>query len=104
MKPVRILLGALREVREAARWYDDQQRGLGRAFVQEVRASLLEIQSHPERFSRPPGIRVPASIRRYLMPKFSYMLVYHVGDDELLVLAVCHTARRPGYWRKRLRA
>jgi mRNA-degrading endonuclease RelE of RelBE toxin-antitoxin system len=33
---------------------------------------------------------------------FSYNLVYVVESDEIVILAVAHHKRRPGYWRGRL--
>ena len=39
--------------------------------------------------------------RRVLLDKFRYAVVYRVHADELLVIAVMHQARRPGYWRAR---
>jgi toxin ParE1/3/4 len=40
--------------------------------------------------------------RRYLLRRFPYAIIYVVTDDALMVLAIAHTSRRPGYWRHRL--
>jgi toxin ParE1/3/4 len=55
-----------------------------------------------------PGVAgpVPSSkldLRRYVLRRFPYVLVYLVEPGEIVVLAVAHTHRRPGYWRRRLR-
>lgn len=38
------------------------------------------------------------------MTRFPYLIIYAVLPKELLVLAVGHQHRRPGYWRDRLKA
>jgi toxin ParE1/3/4 len=40
--------------------------------------------------------------RRILLDRFPYQLIYRVESDEIVVYAVAHQKRRPGYWRKRV--
>ena len=42
-------------------------------------------------------------IRRCLLNKFAYQLIYRVESDVIRVYAFAHLSRRPNYWRKRLR-
>lgn len=42
-------------------------------------------------------------LRRFVLHRFPYVIVYLVDPGEIVVLAVAHTRRRPGYWRRRLR-
>ncbi len=37
-----------------------------------------------------------------LVERFHYDVIYIVRDDEVLVVAVAHQRRKPGYWRRRL--
>ena len=39
--------------------------------------------------------------RRYLMARFPYGVVYRIEGETVLVFAVAHLRRRPGYWRNR---
>ena len=39
--------------------------------------------------------------RRVRVGKFRYSLVFRVADEEIQVLAVMHTSRKPGYWKER---
>lgn len=40
--------------------------------------------------------------RRYVLVRhFPYLVVYTVAGREVAIVAVAHTARRPGYWRDR---
>jgi plasmid stabilization system protein ParE len=42
------------------------------------------------------------NVRKFLLARFPYAVYYVPRQDEILVLAVAHGARRPGYWRHRL--
>ena len=43
-------------------------------------------------------------MRRLLVKRFPYQLIYRVEGDEIVIYAVAHQKRRPGYWRKRIGA
>ena len=45
--------------------------------------------------------REPA-VRSRAVDKFPYRVVYFVADELVIVLAVAHEKRRPGYWRDRV--
>ena len=36
------------------------------------------------------------------MKRFPYTIVYTEFAEEILIIAVAHTSREPGYWRRRL--
>jgi hypothetical protein len=40
-------------------------------------------------------------VRRFLLPRFPFAVAYVIRGDDVLVLAIAHTRRRPGYWRGR---
>jgi hypothetical protein len=42
-------------------------------------------------------------IRRYLVRVFPYAILYSVEDDYVLIIAVMHLSREPGYWKDRLK-
>ena len=39
--------------------------------------------------------------RRVFPTKFPFSVVYAVRETEIVILAVAHFKRRPGYWRER---
>lgn len=47
MTPIRLLPEAEEELRAAARFYEAEQRGLGRALIKEVRRACRLIAEHP---------------------------------------------------------
>jgi toxin ParE1/3/4 len=67
-------------------------------FRAETARLLLEITHHPLRFPK-----VSARVRRALFHRqFPYAILYQVRKDHILILAIMHTSRSPGYWRGRM--
>jgi plasmid stabilization system protein ParE len=85
------------EFREAARYYESEAPGLGVAFVAEIRRAISEILTNPEA-----ATLVGGGIRRRLVRRFPYSLLYSLEGDEVVVLAVAHQKRRPRYWKPRI--
>jgi hypothetical protein len=89
---------AAREYEEARNWYERRRAGLGPEFANETDRAIARIAKYPNRwpiyFER---------FRRVRLRRFPYSLYYFVvGSSRVLVLAVAHARRRPGYWRRRL--
>ena len=84
----------------AARWYEAQERGLGRQFLAEVRLVFHRIRSNPEAY--PVGYR---DTRRALIRRFPYGVIYWPvpAQGYIVVLAVLHCGRNPRLWRQRSR-
>ncbi|HUT01222.1 MAG TPA: type II toxin-antitoxin system RelE/ParE family toxin [Phycisphaerae bacterium] len=96
MKPVRFLTPASEEMVAAAVWYDQQVPGLGGAFLDRVEAAVAFLGQYPEA-----GQELKDGFRRRLLRQFPFALLYSVEPDEIIVHAVMHLRRRPGYWRDR---
>lgn len=99
---VRLLGEADEELTAAAIWYQQRGAGLGERLLEEAVEAFSAIGRNPKRFARA-RFRTRREIRRYLLAHFPYAIVYEVRENECLVVAVAHTARRPGYWAKRLK-
>ena len=84
---------AERELNDAAHYYDRQNPGLGAAFLDEVERSCADIASFPQA-----GAIVEGPIRRRLVRRFPYALLYTVQADIIRILAVMNVRRRPAYW------
>src|SRR5438105_14766218 len=100
---LRILPEAEAEIRAAAQWYEGRRRGLSDLFLAAVGDAIAAIERHPRRYPRPVGVRTRRNVRRFLLSEFPSSVVYEITEDELMIAAVAHAHRRPGYWRKRLK-
>ena len=103
IKPVRIDAEAEQELAFADLWYERRRPGLGGAFVAAVRAASHRIARHPRQFRLAPGVSPSLGVRRCLLRRFPYAIVFLELEDEIRVLAVAHLHRRPAYWRGRLK-
>jgi len=97
----RFLAEAEAELSAAAQAYADARMELAEHFLTAVIDAVTDIEKHPLRFASPPKLRTSRLVRRKLLKGFPYSLVYEVRESELLILAVAHTSRKPGYWRNR---
>lgn len=93
----RFLEPAEAEVDEAVAYFDEQRPGLGDRFEQDLLATLRHIGEHP--FSGKP---LTEHIRKFALRKFRYNVIYAVDEATIVVVAVAHHRRRPGYWRSRV--
>lgn len=94
---LRVLATAELELDEAIAWYRARDERVADRFVAEIMAARDKIIAQPNAW-HPLG----EGIRRYRLNRFPYGLIYSVEADEVLVIAVAHHSRRPGYWRDRL--
>ncbi len=88
---------AQRELDDAVAYYDEQAPGLGSAFLLEAVAAIDRIRRFPEAWHP-----LSQTLRRCRLRRFPYGLIYHLSQDEILIVAVAHSHRRPDYWRDRL--
>lgn len=91
------------EAAEAAIWYEDQRAGLGSEFLDELTETFDRIRSMPENSARLEYYSGPHDVRRQLLERFSYLVIFVFRPDGVIVVAVSHTRRRPLYWLDRLR-
>lgn len=88
---------ALAEFRETAIYYEKKQHGLGARFVAAVDSAVTHIADSSLAWRV-----VEGEVRRYLTKVFPYAVLYSIEDDYILIVAVMHCHREPGYWRDRV--
>ena len=90
---LRFLILAQRELNEAVAWYNEQAAGSGQEFLDEldrvVRRAVTFPMSCPE---------IEPGVRRCLLARFPYGLIYGVDRETIVVIAVSHLHRKPRYW------
>jgi plasmid stabilization system protein ParE len=94
---VRFLTLAQQELDDAVAWYNEQAAGLGQEFLDEldrvVRRAVAFPMSCPE---------IEPGMRRCLLARFPYGLIYGVDRKTIVVVAVAHLHRKPRYWLDRI--
>ena len=88
------------EALNAAVYYQNIEPSLGDDLWQQYGNITEALAERPERFPLLETVRTQ-TIRRTLLKRFPYMVVYEILGEDVFVLAFAHTARRPNYWRSR---
>ena len=104
MRRLRIHAEAATEAAEAAAWYEKQRPGLGEEFYRAVDAALDLLEEEIVPLVAMPGASGERGVKRLVLRRFPYAVIVHERAEEILVLAFAHSARRPGYWRRRLKS
>jgi toxin ParE1/3/4 len=79
-------------------WYRARSRDAAVKFDFEVERAIAQIVLSPQRW--PLG---PYGTRRFLLSRFPFLLFYRErGIEGIQIVAVAHTSRKPGYWKRRL--
>ncbi len=95
-KQIRIQSEAQEEINQAFDWYFERSPAAADAFLTEIGASLSQIVSHPQHCPI-----YTKSTRRRVLSRFPYSVIFQEKDETILIVAVAHAKRRPGYWRGR---
>ena len=95
--PLRLLPEARTEFDNAADWYERQRTGLGLAFVGRVRDVFTRVTANP-----PIHAAVYQDVRKAVVKKFPYVVLYREEPTEVIVVAVFHTSRDPSIWQSRV--
>ena len=90
---VRFLALAQKELDDAVAWYNRQASGLGLEFLDELDRAVRRAVTFP--MSCP---EIEPGIRRCLLARFPYGLIYGVNRGAIVVIAVAHLHREPRYW------
>lgn len=78
---------------QAARYYEAQVPSLGYDLLSEIHRAVKGIEDHPE---AAPIIK--GSIRRRIIRRFPYAILYQIDPSEIVILAIMHQHRDPDYW------
>ena len=85
------------EAVEAQGWYESRSPGLGFEFVRSIEAALEGAARNPEAFAF-----VEGALRRVILRKFPYSLIFRAQSEQLLVVAIFHHRRKPRSWVSRV--
>lgn len=84
------------ELVDAFDWYQRCVPGLGQEFLSEIDRTMNAIAQNPLQFPR-----VFKSVRRTLVRRFPYQILFVTDEERVVVIAVFHAHRDPGHWQNR---
>lgn len=95
---VRIHRLAVAEIDHEVDYYELCRVGLGAELEDEIDAVLETILQFPE---AAPQWRNRPDRRFAVLDRFPFAVPYQIKREEIVILALAHTSRRPGYWSRR---
>ena len=84
------------EFEDGERYYERQVQGLGAQFRADVREALIRLRNWPLATPIERG-----DVRRLVLSRFPYKLLYSIETDRIYIIALAHLHRAPDYWIKR---
>ena len=102
MRRVRILESAAQEAIEAAAWYEQERPGLGVEFERAVNAAMDLLETDVVPLATMAGSAGAKGMQRLFLKRFPYDVVVRQTPEAIIIVAIAHHSRRPGYWRGRL--
>jgi toxin ParE1/3/4 len=89
---------AMAEIDHEVDYYESRQAGLGTELENEIDAAFSLILRFPE---AAPQWRDRKDRRVAPLDRFPFTIHYQITHEDLVVLALAHTSRRPDYWARR---
>ena len=83
------------ELNASATYYENLQKGLGLKFVNEIYKTIQRIINFPTAWSQ-----IDKDIRRCLVNRFPYGIIYYQKEDKIIILAIMHLQKKPRYWKQ----
>jgi len=96
VKPIRFTAPARHELLSEVAYYNDKEPGLGALFNAAIEEAVKRAVAFPLT-----GSPASKSTRRMFVKNFPFAVVYRVDAEGIVIFAVAHHSRRPGYWRER---
>lgn len=94
---VEFLPAALDDALDAIAYYDRISVDLGNRFNLALWDAIEQVLQAPDAWPS-----MGARARKRNLNRFPYGVVYRTQADVVLIIAVAHLHRRPGYWRRRV--
>ncbi len=87
---------ALTEYAEAVQYYTEQRTEVAQAFIDAIEDAVYRLRESPTRYNA-----IDDDVRRCMTRRFPYGILYTIEQDYILILAIMHCSREPGYWKNR---
>jgi plasmid stabilization system protein ParE len=88
---------AAKEFRQARSWYARRSVRTAFRFIDAVNSAVEQLAASPQTWPL-----YDEQHQWFKLRKFPYLLIFRtVANRSVVIMAVAHSARRPGYWRRR---
>lgn len=67
-------------------------------YLNEVEHAVQSIATSPQTWPILQG-----DLRRRLIRRFPYGVLYRIEPEEIIIVAISHLRKKPGYWNKRIK-
>ncbi|MBM3334571.1 type II toxin-antitoxin system RelE/ParE family toxin [Candidatus Sumerlaeota bacterium] len=94
---VRFLETAQIELDEVVEYYNSESSGLGDEFLLEALDAIERIRHFPKAWHP-----FTENTRKCRLRRFPYGVIYQTSNREILIVAIAHLHREPGYWKERI--
>jgi plasmid stabilization system protein ParE len=84
------------ELDSSAAWYADRSAVAVRGFLVAVDVAIRSVAADPGRFAK-----LDDRHRRCAVPRFPFQIVFRADEAKVVIVAIAHARRRPGYWQDR---
>jgi plasmid stabilization system protein ParE len=101
MKTIRIDAEAEEEIAHAIDRYEAERDGLGAEFWDELTTAIKSLEAPGPECGPVIGLPRELGVRRKLLARFPYAVVFVEDDEVVRIISVMHGHRRPAYWRRR---
>ena len=97
MRIARFAEAAKLELIQEVEFYENKEAGLGARFLASIREVVSRAILYPLT-----GSLYRKNTRRLLVKDFPFAVIYRSHTDGIVIFAVAHLSKRPGYWRSRI--
>jgi hypothetical protein len=84
------------ELNASVDYYQECKDELGLEFAYEVHKTIQRILQFPTAWQT-----LDENIRRCLINRFPFGVIYYQRNDEIIILAIMQLQRKPNYWKER---
>jgi len=97
VKRARFVAAARREFLAEVVYYDKEEPGLGARFAAAVENATARASAFPLA-----GSPATKNTRRVFLKDFPFAVVYRPDTGGIIIFALAHHSRQPGYWQSRV--
>jgi len=101
---VKISPEAAQELEEAAAWYESEQFGLGSRLLISFENALQLLREPNPPLTFVEGQASEFGAQKLILHRFPFSVIVVELNQAVVVVALAHHSRKPGYWKSRIKS